>query len=170
MGDTAKLFHDVVNNVVIAGILAVFGLYVNRALERYKVRAAFLSRYAEKHITALSTAWERMYEWEDFVRRSFRFQRNYTDEQWHVMMDDLSGAIDESRRLELSVRQYVETNRFWLGEPLYALLVTHHNDLETYVRTALYGTFAELGYLRDRLNESKQDIMSVLRVERLSAL
>jgi hypothetical protein len=172
MGLDPKLLHDLtitaVNNIIIAAIVATFGLYVNHALERYKARATFLASYAGKHITAISDAWTRMYEWEDFVRRTFRYQRIYTDEQWHVMMDDLSDAIDESRRLELAVRKFVEINRFWLGEQLYGLLVTYHNGLETYVRTALYGTYSELEYLRTCLTESKQDIMSVLRVDQLS--
>lgn len=157
---------SIIDKLVIAVIVAAFAMFLNRALERYKMRSAFLAGYAEKHIAAISDAWGLMYRWENFIRQSFRYQRVYNDEQWHGLIDDLAKAIDESRRRELAVRQFVETNRFWLGEELYMLLVEYHNELEKYVRTVLYGSYHEVIGLRERLTERKQDIMSLLGVSR----
>lgn len=156
----------VLDKFVIAVLVLVIGMYASRALERYKAREAFIAGYTAKHISAISDAWRLMYSWEDFVRRSFRRQRIYTDEQWHALMDDLGDAVEESQRRELAVRDYVESNRFWLGERLYGCLVVYHNELARYVHTVLYGTYAELERLRNGLTTRKQDIMTLLRVNR----
>jgi hypothetical protein len=161
-----QLTVGIVNNLLIATIIAGFGLLANRALERYKLRSTFLSGYTAKHIAVISDAWGLMYDWEDFIRRSFRYQSANTDEQWHAIMDDYGKAIEESRRREMAVRGFVDTNRFWLGEELYGSLVNYHNDLENYVRTMLYGSNCEVLRLRDRLTERKQDVMSLLGISR----
>ena len=161
-----QLTFSVVNNLVIGIIVTAFGLVVNRKLEQFKLRSTFLAGYAAKHIAIISDAWSRMYDWEDFIRRSFKYQAANTDEQWHAIMDDYGKAIEESRLREISVRQFVDTNRFWLGEDLYGLLVVYHNDLESYVRIMLYGSYAEVVRLRKRLTLRKQDVMSLLKVSR----
>lgn len=166
MGFASQAALDILDKLVIGTLILIIGMFVNRSFENYKARSAFISGYTEKHIGAIAEAWQLMYSWEDFVRRSFRRQGIFTDEQWHAWMDDLAEAIKESQRRELALQSFVESNRFWLGEHLYACLVMYHNELDSYVRAVLWDRRGDFEVIHRALTARKQDIMTLLRVNR----
>ena len=158
------LTQSIVERLLIAMIVAAFAFYLNRALERYKSRSAFLAGYTNRHIEAISEAWRRMYTWEAAVRGHLRFYSTVQLEERHEVVDDLLPAIDESRRLSREVRNYVDENRFWLGEELYAHFVRYHNNLDLHIDAVVRGQLQDRSRLESEMYANKQDILTLLHV------
>ena len=160
--------HDLTQSIVeklgIGVIVALLGFFLNRAIERYKARSAFLVGYTGRHINAISNAWQLLYQWEATIRDHARRHVTIDPEERHEVVDDLMPAIDESRRRASAVRSYVDENRFWLGEDLYTRFVRYHNSLDPYLDALLMGKYEDRVQLEVAMFENKQDILSLLRV------
>lgn len=160
-----SLWLSILEKLVIAIIVALFGFSLNRALERYKARSAFLAGYTDRHIGAISEAWRLMYTWEAAVKGHLRFYSSVELEDRHDVVDDLLPAIDESRRLSRDVRTYVDENRFWLGEDLYMKFVKYHNNLDPYIDAVVRGQLDDRSRLELRMQEHQEDILTLLHVK-----
>ena len=62
------------------------------------------------------------------------------------------------------MRNYVDENRFWLGEELYAHFVRYHNNLDPYIDAVVRGQLQDRSRLESEMYANKQDILTLLHV------
>jgi hypothetical protein len=161
-----KLLHDltitIVDKLLIGILLLLAGFVVNRALERFKSREAFLSEYSKRHVDTVSTSWSLLYAWELEIKDSVRFLMTMHDD--NLLYEELIPIVDRCRQASLEIRRYVETNRFWLGEEIYARFKAYYNDLESYIDAVARSDRAALVDVRAALQKKHEDMLSVLHL------
>lgn len=161
----ATRFHDdlvitIVDKLCIAALLLIAKFLLDKSLERYKNREAFLSSFAQQQVQQVADIWKSIYEWEAFVTETGDTVASLDDQ----FISDREALLAKSREYSTAVRAKVDESRFWLGEDLYGRLQSYHNHLEPYLDAMISHNGRGAFQLRSALAKERQNILTMLGV------
>lgn len=139
-----QILLTVLDKTLIGLLLLLFGLWCNRALERYKARQTLLGKIRERRFETMVPILARLDEWQSLVTSYFPSIRQihieYPEDKKKVeqlVLDQFARLEKKTELLRNEIQQLLEENRHWLGLELTNLITKHIERLDHCVTDSL---------------------------------
>ena len=163
-----------VDSILIGIVVFILGFFANKKLDGYRIKRTYQAEVAKLQLAKVAEAWELAYLFEyttkSYVSKACNIlinkEEGYTDKDKYKII--LEPIHEKACILSTEFTEFVEKNRFMLGEKLRLLFMDFHNAVLNYREAvgedrfdALKKAEKKIEAMRDNLQTQKFSLHSI---------
>ena len=149
------------DKVVIALLLLAVGFVFNYLLEKSKAKLALRNEAEKQRVVHIGETWKAMYESEaasESLKRELAAAVNQNALGDPKTRQNLSNLEQQSMEKADIVKNTAESNRFWLGDTVYAKVLKFHNIQMEMLKAFGKGDYTTYKKLETKLDAARMSI------------
>ena len=155
-----------VDNILIGTVVLILGFFANKKLDEYRIKKTYQAEVAKQQLAKVGEAWEFAYLFEhttiSYVREACNIlintEEGYTDKDKYKII--LEPIHEKACIQSTEFTEFVEKNRFWLGEKLRLLFMDFHNAVLNYREAVEKNDFDALKKAEKMIEAMRDDLQA----------
>lgn len=150
-------------------ILLVFGLVINKLLEKYKANLSIIKEFTILKISKISNTWNILIEFEEesqiIIEKVLTIRKflNSIAEQTKEIIKETS-KLDDNLKIKIDlVNRTLQQNHFWIGNEYYKRFSNYRDSIIEYYQAVIQNRDIDFDEMKMKMNNKKEDLINIVK-------